>query len=83
MSEIRCQFIILAQKDEPTPDYAKRRTDTEFREGNPVSEIRCQFIILAQKDEPTPDYAKRRTDTEFRAEFRCQDTEFRREFRAG
>src|SRR5208337_2932623 len=35
----RCQFIILAQKDEltpnstrATPDYAKRRTDTEFRE---------------------------------------------------
>jgi len=22
--EIRCQFIILARKDEPTPDYANR-----------------------------------------------------------
>ena len=26
--EIRCQFIILARKDKPTRDYAKRRTDT-------------------------------------------------------
>ena len=24
VSEIRCQFIILARKDELTPDYAKR-----------------------------------------------------------
>ena len=29
--EIRCQFIILARKDELTPDFAKRRTDTGFR----------------------------------------------------
>ena len=29
--EIRCQFIILARKDELTPDFrAKRRTDTGF-----------------------------------------------------
>ena len=48
IGEIRCQFIILARKDEPTRDYAKRR-----------EEIRCQFIILARKDEPTRDYAKR------------------------
>ena len=26
LSEIRCQFIILARKDEPTPDYALRRS---------------------------------------------------------
>ena len=30
--EIRCRFIILARKDEPTPDYAKRRTDTGLRD---------------------------------------------------
>ena len=24
-SEIQCQFIILARKDEPTPDYARHR----------------------------------------------------------
>ena len=41
--EIRCQFIILARKVEPTPDYV---------------EIRCQFIILARKVEPTPDYVQ-------------------------
>ena len=29
--EIRCRFIILARKDEQTPDYAKRRTDTGLR----------------------------------------------------
>ena len=23
--EIRCRFIILARKDEPTPDYARHR----------------------------------------------------------
>ena len=23
--EIRCQFVILARKDEPTPDYARHR----------------------------------------------------------
>ena len=30
-SEIRCRFIILARKDELTPNYAKRRTDTGLR----------------------------------------------------
>src|SRR5271166_302037 len=33
--EIRCQFIILALKDEPTPDSPKRRTDTGFPCGSP------------------------------------------------
>ena len=31
VGEIRCQFINLARKDEPTPDYAKRRTGTGLR----------------------------------------------------
>jgi len=40
--EIRCQFIILARKDEPTPDYARKDEPTPD---------------YARKDEPTPDYA--------------------------
>src|SRR5271157_3145783 len=33
--EIRCQFIILARKDEPTPDYAQ--FCSKYFLGNPVS----------------------------------------------
>ena len=47
--KIRCQFAILARKDEATPDYA---APLRFH-----GEIRCQFAILARKDEATPDYA--------------------------
>ena len=39
--EIRCQLIILARKDEPTPDYAPEPTPD----------------YAPRKDEPTPDYA--------------------------
>ena len=46
--EIRCRFIILARKDELTPDYAKRRTDTGLR-GHRIT----------RKDELTPDYAEK------------------------
>src|SRR5271157_5549803 len=42
--EIRCQFIILARKDEPTPDYARKDEPTPD---------------YARKDEPTPDYARK------------------------
>ena len=52
--EIQCQCIILARKDEPTPDYAKRRTDTGLRR-------------ITRKDELTQDYALR-TDTGLRPE---------------
>ena len=66
--EIRCQFIILARKDELTPDLrssiepAGRPFPT--RQGEIrcqyiiLGEIRCQFIILARKDELTPDLRK-------------------------
>ena len=57
--EIRCQFIILARKDEPTADYARhritRKDEKKSGKRNPVSvhhsgkEIRCQFIILGKK----------------------------------
>ena len=53
LPEIRCQFIILARKDELTPGYAWGQTDLE---------IRCQFIILARKDELTPGYPWGQTD---------------------
>ena len=62
MSEIRCQFIILARKDEPTLDYAREEIPGLNRTGGKSGvsswEIRCQFIILARKDEPTLDYAR-------------------------
>ena len=48
--EIRCQFIILARKDEPTPDYAP---DTGLR---PLPEQMSRHRIT-RKDELTPDYA--------------------------
>ena len=60
--EIRCQFIILARKDEPTADYARHRITrkdelTSHKKLGKGQEIRCQFINLARKDEPTPDFA--------------------------
>ncbi len=36
--EIRCQFIILARKEEATPDYARKEEATpDYARGNPVS----------------------------------------------
>ena len=78
VSEIRCQFIILAQKDEPTPDYAKRRTDTEFwcmtlnsgakrrtDTGLPDTEFRCKKRNrhrITRKDELTPNSGVRKDE---------------------
>ena len=45
--ETRCQFIILARKDEPTPDYARHRIT---RKG----ELTPDYAQL------TPDYARHR-----------------------
>ena len=52
--EIRCQFIILARKDEPTPDYV--------RKDEPTPDYVPDYV---RKDEPTPDYV--RLDTGLRA----------------
>ena len=38
MREIRCQFAVLARKDEPTPDYVRKDEPTpDYVGGNPVS----------------------------------------------
>ena len=59
----------ITRKDEPTPDYAKRRTDTGLR-GEKTNRHR-----ITRKDELTLDYAhwttpKRRTDTGLHAKRR-------------
>jgi len=48
--EIRCQFVILARKDELTPDYAfpKRRTDTN----NPSWMLECLQLLIFKGDGP-------------------------------
>ena len=38
--EIRCQFIILARKDEPTPDYADTGLRPHFRLGHACAHFR-------------------------------------------
>ncbi len=51
--EIQSQFIILARKDEPTPDFSsKRRTDTGFP---PVQ--RGEPTLLPHQLTPTPTHA--------------------------
>jgi len=50
--EIRCQFIILARKDEPTPDYARHRITRKDKLTPDYAHPR--------KDELTLDYAHAR-----------------------
>ncbi len=46
--EIRCQFIILARKDEPTPDYA--RIVHRFRTEDTVSEFNFQCLHAERQE---------------------------------
>ena len=50
VSEIRCQFIILARKDEPTRAYSKRCTDTGLPpRGKPFAAARQAYQATVQQ----------------------------------
>jgi len=75
LKEIRCQFIILARKDEPTPDYVRKykltpRKSVEIRRKSGVSSsflpektnrhrITSATPDYVRKDKLTPDYVEK------------------------
>ena len=62
--EIRCQFIILARKDEPTPDYrlwpaSKSISKSEFGVSSSFLPEKTDRHRITRKDELTSDYARK------------------------
>ena len=41
--EIRCRFIILARKEEPTPDYAKKKPTSDYSDTNEGGYFRVTY----------------------------------------
>ena len=72
LGEIPCQFIILARKDELTPDLTRRSLGRSSRiPGNPVSVHHSQGNPVSVRGNPVSVHhscPKRRTDTGFNAQ---------------